>query len=143
MPLAIIARRLIIVSPIAIPLFVDLANAYHSSVMRRTWPRDWVARHPSARLLRRRRTCCSLHADDLDAVVDTEFLPLIGSPPALERLFIASRRLRGIVAGRRRTLEVAYSCWSNKPLCRQLVQQRSSALASFRSSVAKPSVNQP
>jgi hypothetical protein len=42
--------------------------------------------------------------------------PLVDSPPALERLFIASRRLRGIVAGRRLTPEVAYSCASNKPL---------------------------
>jgi hypothetical protein len=40
------------------------------------------------------------------------------SPLALERLFIVCPvgSDAGIVAGRRRTLEVAYSCSSNKPL---------------------------
>jgi hypothetical protein len=43
--------------------------------------------------------------------------PLVSSPAALERLFIASLVGSGaIVAGRRLTPEVAYSRWSNKLL---------------------------
>src|SRR6476661_2504248 len=65
------------------------------------------------------------------------------SRPALERLFIASpRRLRGIVAGLRPAPKVAYSCPSNKPLCRQLVQQRLRLLQIERvEAFRKPAVN--
>ena len=41
--------------------------------------------------------------------------PLLSSPP-LERRFIAFPSAKGIVARRRPTLEVAYSCSSNKLL---------------------------
>src|SRR6476661_7720197 len=51
--------------------------------------------------------------------------PLIGSPPVLDRFFIASPgRLSGIVAGQRPRAEVSCSCASNRSLRRQLLQQR-------------------
>src|SRR6516225_11816154 len=71
--------------------------------------------------------------------------PLVGSPPALERLFIGSpRALRGIVAGQRPTLEVAQSCSSNKPLPGQLLQQRLRLLQIARiKPLSEPPVNRP
>ena len=83
----------------------------------------------------RATSASSLGADELERATVFGALRRFGSgafrrrPLMVRRLLWSAfssrpRRLRGIVAGRRPTLEVAYSCSSNKPLCRQLLQQR-------------------
>jgi hypothetical protein len=92
-------------------------SEWYSGYFLRLTAREFAGQPSDLRILSRGREDAVSDASRRVGFSALRRCPFIALPPALERLFIPfPRRLRGIVAGRRVTPEMAYSCLSNKPL---------------------------